>query len=218
MKGWKYILMVAIFLVSFVFHKTAFADPPKFKTNPEYIAITQELNQLQTVKTTQGQLEGYTPEEIDQKINELELQKFAFESGIDWGQCTNQTGQTLAVYGTEPGLEKGQYSDGAALYFLGNGQTTKDKWNCKGIYLPTDIKAVAIAQNGQPQELGGGLVIKVPNGINLVLKTNPETGVIEFTQAGAKILKSGETNWFIPNISQATIDARIINAPTKKAG
>ena len=63
----------------------------------------------------------------------------------------------------------------------------------------------------------GGVVIKVPNGTNLVLKTNPDTGVIEFNQAGTTILKPSETEWFIPNVSQAIVDARVTNAPTKKA-
>lgn len=217
MKNFKYILMVALLLFNLVFAQPALADRPKFTKNPDYIALTQELNKLQTTKDTQAQLEGYTPEQIEARINELQLQKYAFESGIDWGQCSNQTGKTVAVYGPEPNLDEDEYSYGAALYFLGNGQTTKDRWNCKGIYLPSDITAVAVTSDGQSVELTGGVVIKVPNGTNLVLKTSPDTGAIEFNQAGTKILKPGEVNWFIPNVSQAIVDARVTNAPTKKA-
>ncbi|MBD2567100.1 hypothetical protein [Anabaena lutea] len=217
MKPLKYVLMVAVLLVNLIFTAPVLADAPEFLKNPDYINLNQELNQLKIAKKTQAQLEGDTPEALDQKINELEFQKVAFESGIDWGQCSNQTGQTLAIYGTEPDAEDDNYSSGAALYFLGDGKITKDKWNCKGIYLPTDVTAIALGQDGQNQELTGGVVIKVPNGINVVLKTNPETGIIEFNQAGTKILKPGEVNWFIPNVSQAVVDARVTNAPTKKA-
>ncbi|AFY31824.1 hypothetical protein Cal7507_1357 [Calothrix sp. PCC 7507] len=208
--------MVLLLLVSLLFAQPSFADRPKFNKNPDYIALTQELNKLQTAKATQAELEGYTPEKIAETINELELQKYAFESGIDWGQCSNATGKTLAVYGPEPNLDDDKYSNGAALYFLGDGQTTKDRWNCKGIYLPNDAKAVALTKDGQNPELTGGVVIKVPNGTNLALKTNPDTGAIEFNQAGTKILKTGEVNWFIPNVSQAIVDTRVTNAPAKK--
>lgn len=216
MKSLKYFLMVAVLLISLVFAQPSLADRPKYTKNPDYIALTQQLNQLQTAKATQAQLEGYTPEQIDQKINELELQKYAFESGIDWGQCSNQTGKTIAIYGPEPYLDDDEYSQGAALYFLGNGQTTKDRWNCKGVYLPSDVQAIALTPDAQSSELTGGVVLKVPNGTNLALKANPDTGAIEFNQAGTTILKPGEVNWFIPNVSQAVVDVHIANAPTKK--
>lgn len=217
MKKFKYILMVAILVVSLMFAQPSLADRPKVTKNPDYKALVQQLKTLQAVKETQTQLEGYTAEEVDQKINELELQKYAFESGIDWGQCTNQTGKTLGIYGPEPEVDDDEYSPGAALYFLGDNQTTEDNWNCKGIYLPNDVTAVAISQNGERADVTGGVVIKVPNGTNLVLKTNQDTGVIEFNQAGTTILKPSDTDWFIPNVSQAIVDARVTNAPTKKA-
>ncbi len=215
MKSFKYILMMAVLLASLVFAQPSLADRPEYTENPDYITLIQELNNLQTAKERQAKLEGYTPEQITQKINELELQKYAFESGIDWGQCSNQTGKTLAIYGPEPDIDDDEYSEGAEIYFLGNGQTTKDRWNCKGVYLPNDVTAIALGIDEQGQELQGGFVIKVPNGTNLVLKTNPDTGVIEFNQAGTQILKSGEVNWFIPNVSQDIVDALVTNAPTK---
>ena len=217
MKSWKSILVLALLCLTLLFAESALADPPKYKKNPDYITLNQQLNQLQTAKATQTPLVGYTLEEINQKINDLEFQKFAFESGIDWGQCSNQTGKTLAIYGTEPNLEDDDYSNGAALYFLGDGQTTKDRWNCKGIYLPADVQAVALGLNEQNVELTGGVVLKVLNGTKLVLRTNPDTSAIEFNPVGTQILKAGEVNWFIPNVSQSVIDAKVTNAPTKKA-
>ncbi|MBD2295519.1 hypothetical protein H6G06_19095 [Anabaena sphaerica FACHB-251] len=217
MKSLKSILIIAIFCISLLFTESALADPPRYTKNPDYIALTKQLNQLEAAKATQTPPESYTPEQLDQIISDLELQKLAFESGIDWGQCSNQTGKTLAIYGPEPNLDDDDYSQGAALYFLGDGQITKNRWNCKGIYVPVDINVVALGLEGQNQELTGGVVIKVPNGTKLVLKTNPDTGAIEFNQAGTQILKPGEINWFIPNVSQAIVDARVTNAPTKKA-
>ncbi|MBE9057612.1 hypothetical protein [Sphaerospermopsis sp. LEGE 08334] len=217
MKSLKYILMIAICCISLFFAESALADPPRYTKNPDYIALTKQLNQLETAQATQTPPEGYTLEQLDQIISDLELQKLAFESGIDWGQCSNQTGKTLAIYGPEPNLEEDDYSEGAALYFLGDNQTTKNKWNCKGIYFPVDVKVAALGLDGQSQELTGGIVIKVANGTKLVLRTNPDTGAIEFNQGGTQIFKPGEINWFIPNVSQAVVDARVTNAPAKKA-
>jgi hypothetical protein len=218
MKKFKYILMMALLLANLMFAQPSFADAPSFTKNPDYIALTKEIHNLQSVKETHAGVEGFTTEEIDKKLNELEFQKYAFESGINWGQCRNETGKTLAVYGPEPNLDDDddEYSLGASLYFLADGKTTKDKWDCKGVFLPSDIKAVALTPGGQNQDLTGGVVIKVPNGTNLVLKTNADTGAIEFNQAGIQVLKPGEVNWFIPNVSQAIVNARVTNAPTNK--
>ncbi|TAE58901.1 MAG: hypothetical protein EAZ76_06650 [Nostocales cyanobacterium] len=217
MKGFQCILMIVVCCISLLFGESALADPPRYTKNPDYITLTQQLNKLETAKTTQILPEGYTPEVLEKQISDLELQKLAFESGIDWGQCSNQTGKNLAIYGPEPNLDEDDYSQGTALYFLGDGQTTKNKWNCKGIYFPADVKVAALGLEGQSQELTGGIVIKVYNGTKLVLKTNPDTGEIEFSEAGIEILKPDEINWYIPNISQGIVDAKITNAPTKKA-
>lgn len=218
MKTFKYFLMVAVFLTSLVFVQPAsLADRPKISKNPDYVTLTEQLKSLKKSQEKQVKLADYTPEQIEQKINELEFQRYALESGIDWGQCSNQTGKTLAIYGPEPNLDEDEYSEGAALYFLGDGQTTEDRWNCKGVYLPSDVNAVAVNSDGQGKEFIGGVVIKVPVGTNLVLKTDPDTGAIEFNQAGTQVVKADEVNWYIPNVSQAIVDARVTNAPTKKA-
>ncbi|MBD2489391.1 hypothetical protein [Aulosira sp. FACHB-615] len=216
MKKIKCLLLTVILFASLVFAQPALADRPKVSKNPDYITLTKELEQFLSAKTSQQQLEDYTPEQIDQKINELELQKYAFESGIDWGQCTNQTGQTIAIYGPEPNLDDDEYSETAALYFLPDGATTQDRWNCKGIYLPADVNAVALNPDRSGQEFVGDVVVKVPNGTNLVLKTNPDTGVIEFNQVGAKILPASDVNWYIPKVSQTIVEAHVATAPTKK--
>jgi len=50
-----------------------------------------------------------------------------------------------------------------------------------------------------------------------VVKTNPDTDTVEFNVPAVKFLKAGETNWFIPNVSQADIDTRVPNAKTAKS-
>lgn len=85
MKRLKSLLLIIVLLANFVFASPAIADAPKFSKNPDYIALNKELNQLQKTKEKQAQLEGYTTEQIEQKINELKFQKYALESGIVWG-------------------------------------------------------------------------------------------------------------------------------------
>jgi hypothetical protein len=60
MKNLKYILMIAICCISLLFTKSALADPPRYIHNPDYLAITQKLTQLETAKATQTLPDGYT--------------------------------------------------------------------------------------------------------------------------------------------------------------
>jgi hypothetical protein len=123
---------------------------------------------LQAAKQAQSQTENYNPEEIQQKIDELEFQKYALETGVNWGQCRNETGKTIAVYGPKPDLDDDdddveyQYENG--LYFLANGQTTKKKWDCNGVYLSSGVKTAAINAEGQVQELDAPVAIKILDG------------------------------------------------------
>ncbi len=214
------VLIALVFLANLVFAQPSFADKPKFLKNPDYIEITKALNNLQTVKEAQAQTENYNPEEIQKKIDELEFQKYALETGINWGQCRNETGKTLAVYGPQPDLDDDDddenYSYDNGLYFLADGQTTKEKWDCEGVYLPNDTKIAGIGSDEQGQEVKGSVAIKIVDGTQLVIKTNSDTGAIEFNNSPTKVFRAGDVNWFIPNVSQAFIDARVANAPTAK--
>src|SRR3712207_3825594 len=123
MKAFKYILMVLVLLANLVFAPPSFADAPKVTKSPEYKSLTKEINKLRSAKDTQAQLEGSTPEEIENRLNELEFLKYTLESGINWGQCRNETGKTLAVYGPIPeNVDDDDFPYDAGLYFLGNGQ------------------------------------------------------------------------------------------------
>ncbi|MCL1466944.1 MULTISPECIES: hypothetical protein [Argonema] len=213
MKIIKYLVMVLILTANLLFVQPSWADAkkPSFAKNPEYIEVTKNLDVLLKAKEGQTQLENYTPEEIQKKIDELEFQKYTLESGINWSQCRNETGKTVAVYGPKQKKSSEQYEN--ALYFLADGQTTEEKWDCEGFYVPNDAVLTDLTVEGQDgQQLRGAVAVKIPDGTNLVLKKNPDTGIVEFNVPSSKILKAGDANWFIPNVSQAFIDTRVPNA------
>ncbi|MEH1942269.1 MAG: hypothetical protein V7L01_18925 [Nostoc sp.] len=220
MKIWKSLLILLMIVVNLAFAQPSFADRPKFSKNPDYIEVTKALNELSQTKDAQSQVEGLTPEEIQKRTEELTLQKYALETGINWGQCENQTGNTIAVYGKRPNDEEDEdavYENG--LYFLANGQSTRNNWDCDGIYLGNDVKVANFTSspNGQGQELTGPAALKILDGTKLVIKTNPDNAAIELNVPTVKVVDSKEANWFIPDISQALIETRVPNAPTKKS-
>lgn len=217
MKIWKSLLIVLMIFANLAFAQPSFADRPKFSKNPDYIEVTKALNELSQTKDAQTQVEGLTPKEIQKRIEELTLQKYALETGINWGQCNNQTGNTIAVYGKRPNDEDNEdavYDNN--LYFLANGQSTKKNWDCDGIYLGNDVKVANFTSspNGQGQKLTGPAALKILDGTQLVIKTNPDTAAIELNVPTVKVLNSNEPNWFIPDISQALINTRVPNAPS----
>ncbi len=238
MKLFKFFLITLIILTSLVFAKPSLADKPKFLKNPDYIEVTKALKELSSTKDAQILAKKYTPEEIEQKIAELEFQKYTLETGLSWGQCSNETGKTLGVYGQRPNSDDDDDDDEDypyenALYFLADGQTTKNKWDCDGVYLPSDAKVPSLSNvdlaptsaakstssstKKQPQELNGAVAIKIVDGTKLVVKTNAQTGGVEFSIPPAKVFKAGEAKWFIPNVTQTTIEARVANAPIEKS-
>lgn len=220
MKIWKSLLIVLMVLVNLAFAQPSFADRPKFSKNPDYIEVTKALKELSQTKDAQTQVEGLTPEEIQKRTEELTLQKYALETGINWGQCENQTGNTIAVYGKTPNDEEDEdavYDNN--LYFLANGQSTENNWDCDGIYLANDVKVANFTSspNGQGQELTGPAALKILDGTQLVIKTNPDTGAIDLNVPTVKVLNSKTANWFIPDISQAIINTRVPNAPSNQS-
>lgn len=191
----RVIFIVLLFVVNLAIAQPSLADPPKVTKNADYIELTKSLDRLLAEEETQTE----NPE-LQQRIDELQLQKAAMESGVTWGQCRNETGKTLAIYGP-----KGEDSKSAAdneLYFLADGETTPDGWDCNGIYLPTGINVAGVDVT-QP------VAYKVLDGTRLIAQTNPETGELVLNVPPAKVLKAGAKNWSIPNVSQAFIESRI---------
>lgn len=219
MKLFKSLLIVLLVLVNLAFAQPTLADKPKFLKNPDYIEVTKNLNELKQVKETQSQIEGYNPEEIQRKIDELEFQKYALETGTTWGKCINETGKTLAVYGPIPDFDDDDDDDdddylySNALYFLANGESTKDKWDCEGVYLPNDAKTTVFNADGTREAANGPIAIKIADGSQLVVTTNSNTGAVEFNIPPTKVIKAGQEKWFIPNVAQAAINNRVPNAP-----
>jgi hypothetical protein len=56
--------------------------------------------------------------------------------GRGWGQCTNQTEDSLIVYGPKHERERSIFD--TSPYVLPPGTTTPDSWDCKGFLLPSD--------------------------------------------------------------------------------
>ncbi len=207
MKLFKIALVALVLLVNLVIAQPSWADPNLTKS-PDYTEVTQAIDNLLKVKDTPDQSE-YTPEQIQQQLGELKLQKYILETATDWAQCRNETGKTLAVYAHKP--KKAAQN---TLYFLANGQITDDDWDCDGVYLPSGTKVAGLtAADAQAQDLAEPLAIKVVDGTQLVAKSNPETGAVEFNITPAKVFKANEVSWSIPNLSQADIDANVPNAP-----
>lgn len=200
------VFALAVFLFNLVLAQPSWADPPSFSKNPDYIEITETLNTLLTTKGNPP--EGTNLEEIQKQIGDLEFQKYALETGMNWGQCRNETGKTIAIYGKRSKKSDSTYSN--ALYFLNHGQTTQYQWDCDGIYVPNDVKI-----SGIDADLSA-LALKIVDGTQLVVTTNPETGELSLNVPPSKVLKTGEINWFIPDVSQSVIEARIPNAPTRE--
>ena len=208
----KVLLVLLVVLVNLVFTPPSWAEPktPKYDNNPDYIEVTQALATLQAAKAAPTEGENYTPEELDKKIADLEFQKYALETGINWGQCRNETSNNLAVYGPKGKKSPSSYDN--ALYFLAPGQTTQPYWDCEGVYIPSGA-ATNLTAGAEGQDLKEAVAFKVVDGSQLVVKTNPETAALEFNASPAKFFKSGDVNWFIPNVSQVSIDTRIPNVP-----
>ena len=217
MNIFKYLLVALVILVNIIFAQPSLADKPKFTKNPDYIEINQAINNLLSIQNTQDKVESYTPEEKQKRIDELNFQKYTLETGIDWGQCRNETGNTLAVYGPKPkNLDDDDYLYDNGLYFLADGHQTKQGWDCDGIYLPTDGITTGINPDGQGQELSGPVAVRIADGTQLVVKITPDTPAVEFNTPLTKVFKAGEVNWFIPNVPQAVINTRVANAPADK--
>jgi hypothetical protein len=204
MKLWKTILLSLLLCLNFAIAQPAFADRPNFQDNPDYLEITDNLNKLLDAKTQKTLPEGVTVSQLDQKITQLQFEKYILENGEESTVCSNETGKSLAVYGSKPKKTDSTYDN--ALYLLSDGQTTDEDWNCEGVYLPKDIKVAGL-------DLNSAVAVKVLNGTKLVVKTNPDTGVYELNLPPAKIFKTGEANWDIPDLAQANLDVQYPKAP-----
>lgn len=202
MKFLKAALVAIVLLVNLIIAPPSWAGQDHTK-GADYAEVTQAINQLLQVKDTPEQV-GYTPELFQQQLAKLQAQKTVMETTTTRAQCHNATNSTLAVYANKPKKSPTQ------LYFLGAGTETDDDWDCDGFYLPTGAQVV-LGPKAEVQTLAEPLAVKFTDGTQSIASTNPATGAIEFNIAPAKLFKAGETNWSIPTLSQAAINAQ---APT----
>jgi len=199
MQVFKIILVALVFVVNLAIAQPSWAGKD-FTKGTDYAEVTQALNELQQIKNTPEQA-GYTPEQFQQRLAELQSQKLLMETAKKRAQCRNATGKTLAVYANKPKKSPTQ------LYFLGAGKITDDDWDCDGIYLPSGAH-VALGPNAQVQDLTEPTAVKFVDGTQSIVRINPATSAIELNVNPAKVFKADNTNWVLPNFSQADIDTQ----------
>ncbi|BDA75200.1 hypothetical protein MicvaDRAFT_4328 [Rivularia sp. IAM M-261] len=205
----KSVLVVLLILINLIFAQPSWASKAKLTQTPEYTEVTESLNQLLQAKTAPQENSEYTPTEIEQKIGQLQLQKYILETASHPAQCRNETGNTLAIY-----AHKGKKAP--TLFYLGNGKYTDDDWSCDGVYLPSGAK-LANATSLGIEKLTEAQALKITPGTQLVISTNPQTGAYELNVSPAKVFKAGdqavENSWSIPNLSVSDISTQVPNAP-----
>lgn len=192
MRYLKIALVVVVMLFNLAIAQPSWADP-NYQDNPDYIQVTKTLKSLQTKS------QDKIPEDVQRQIGELQFQKAAIKSGINWGQCRNETGRNIAIYGSDS-----EESGRDQIYFLANDQTTPEQWDCQGIYLPSDVQVSGLDKTG-------AVAIRIMDGTQLVVKKNPETSEFQLNLPSLRVVNPDESDWLIPNVSQAFIDSRIPN-------
>ncbi|BAZ17921.1 hypothetical protein NIES4071_98020 [Calothrix sp. NIES-4071] len=204
----KTCLIVLLILINFIFAQPSWASKAKLTQTPEYTEVTESLNKLLQTKAAPQDSE-YTPVEIEQKIGQLQLQKYILETASHPAQCRNETGNTLAVY-----AHKGKKAP--TLFYLGNGKVTDDDWSCDGVYLPSGAKLANTTSLGI-EELAEAEALKILPGTQLVISTNSQTGAYELNLSPAKVFKTGDqtvnSSWSIPNLSISDVSTAVPNAP-----
>lgn len=196
----KIILVALVFILNLTVAQPSWAGKD-FTKGADYAEVTQELNQLLSAQANPEQT-GYTPEQFQKRLSQLQSQKYVMETARKRAQCLNQTGRTLGIYANKPKKYPTQ------LYFLAAGQITDDDWDCDGIYFPAGTQVV-LSPNTQVQQLTEPIAVKFVDGTQSIARTNPATGAIELNVAPANVFKAGEGNWLLPTLSQADIDRQV---------
>lgn len=206
MKLFQVALVLLVFLVNLLFVQPSWADRPKLDENTDYQELTTTLDSFLQAKTDKTLPEGISSaDELDQKITQLQYQKYIVENGEGVSICRNESGGAIAVYGPKSKKSTSTFDD--ELYILPDGEETDDDWNCDGVFVPNDVKVTGL-------DLGSASAIKILNGTELTISSNPDTGALEFNLPPAKVLKAGEINWDIPDIAQADLSRTLLQAPT----
>src|SRR4028118_1961936 len=166
MKFLKLALVALVLLVNLIIAPPSWAGKD-FTKGTDYTEVTQAINQLLQARNNPEQA-GYTPENYQQKLSQLQQQKYVMETAQKRAQCHNETTGTLGVYANKPKKSPTQ------LYYLAAGQETDDDWDCDGYYLPAGTQVI-LAPNAQGQALAEPVAVKFVDGTQSIMTTNPAT-------------------------------------------
>jgi hypothetical protein len=202
MNGFRMILVTLVVLLNLVGVSPAWADPPKLTGTPEYAEVTQAIADLTQAKASPEESD-LTPVEIEQKLGALNLQKYILETASHYSQCRNSTGSTIAVFAHKA---KKTSQPPSTLYYLANGEITEDEWSCDGVYLPIGTKLAGLSEVTEPT------VAQFVSGTRLNATVNAQ-GELEFNLAPSKFAKASDGVLPIPDLTLATIQATLPNAP-----
>ena len=117
-----------------------------------------------------------------------------------WGQCRNQTGEVLIVYGPKHLAERSIFD--TSPYVLEPGGTTPEGWDCDGFLLPSD-RTLLRHFGGRT----GPLAVKFWDYRRFVVRS-VGPGVYR-TSWDNGVFQPSEINWAIPNFTYQDICARL---------
>jgi hypothetical protein len=135
-----------------------------------------------------------------------DLMRPAFEilTSRGWGQCTNETGEFLIVYGPKHRRESSIFD--TSPYVLPHGATTPNQWDCDGFLLPSDR-----AIRHWRRRKRGPLAIKFWNFRRFIVSA-VDSGTYGCPWNNG-VFEPSQINWAIPNLSYYEIRRRIDRAP-----
>ncbi|CAB1083586.1 hypothetical protein D1AOALGA4SA_11139 [Olavius algarvensis Delta 1 endosymbiont] len=122
------------------------------------------------------------------------------------GKLTNNSGEGLLVYG--PRRQSSRFDN--SLYFLPNGRTTPDNWDCDGFYVPNDRIADQLVLSDVP----GPAMVKYVDGQHPTIDMG-EPGHYE-CPLNYSVYRRGEEgapNWEIPDIPFSQIPGTYPEVP-----
>lgn len=203
----KTILFTAILLVNLLFGQAAWADPGRFINSPDYQEITTKIDEL--LQTQANPATRLNAPDLNQKLANLQTLKYILETAQDRASCTNATGQILGVYLKS---KKSTADEAPSLYYLGDGKATDDDFSCMGVYLPAGTN-VAFSLGEPGNALAEPTLLRIVEGTQLTLTTNPDNAVLELNVPPAEILTAATSSWNLPALSLDEMNAQVANAP-----
>jgi len=121
------------------------------------------------------------------------------------GELTNQTGETLLVYG--PRLPGETFDN--SLYYLTPGQKTPAGWDCDGFYLPRDRIADQALSN-----IPGPAAVKYRNYRSPVIESSGPGRYRCPLNEG--VFRLGEIHWAIPDLKYSDLPGSFPEVPRQE--